>query len=75
MAGVWDFEQPQGEEAVVKLLLFGPAQEVVLEGIRREACRVGRFIAGAEVRLMECASMTPLTQRTGGGFMSPLRGC
>ena len=36
---------------------------------------VNLYMAGEEVRVRECHTMTPLPTRTAGGFMSPLKGC
>lgn len=71
IAGVWDFTEDT--EPMVKLLLFEKVQESSLRNIYKEARRTGKFIAGKEVRVKECDSMVPLTQRTAGGFMSPLK--
>jgi len=71
--GVWDFEG--GEDPVVKLFLFRHIGQDALDGISAQAQRLGRFIAGREVRIRECDTMVPLTERTAGSFMSPLRGC
>ncbi|MBI2184477.1 MAG: AlkZ family DNA glycosylase [Thaumarchaeota archaeon] len=67
--GVWDFEEP-----FVKIFLFnndGGAE--VLREIRSSAKKVGSFISGEEVTIKTCDSMLPLTQRTMGGAMSPLK--
>ena len=71
--GVWDFEG--GEDPVVKLFLFEPIGQDALDGIYAQAQRLGRFMAGREVQVRECDAMVPLTERTAGSFMSPLRGC
>jgi hypothetical protein len=71
--GVWDFEG--GEEPVVKLFLFEPMGRDALDKVHVEAQRLGRFIAGREVQIRECDAMVPLTERTAGSVMSPLRGC
>jgi hypothetical protein len=71
--GVWDFEG--GEDPVVKLFLFGPIGQDALDKVYAQAQRLGRFMAGREVQVRECDAMVPLTERTAGSFMSPLRGC
>ena len=73
VAGVWDFEE--GETPVVKLLLFGEVDPDMMERIRAEAYSVGQFISDQEVDLKLCRSMKPLTRRTAGGMMSPLKDC
>jgi hypothetical protein len=73
VVGVWDFAEE--ENPVVKLLLLEKVEAGALKQIRLEAKRIGMFIAGKEARIRECDSMTPLTHRTAGGFMSPLKRC
>jgi len=46
-----------------------------LNEIYLRAQDIGRFVADREVKIRECDSMIPLTRRTAGGVMSPLRGC
>jgi hypothetical protein len=67
--GVWDFE-----ELFIKVFLFDRAEADVLEEVQRKAKSVGVFISGKEVKTKECSSMIPLTQRTAGGVISPLKG-
>jgi len=70
-AGVWDvYEKPS---PLVKLFLFEEVQNKVLKDIHAMAKRMGRFIVEKQVRIKDCDSMTPLTRRTAGGFMSPLK--
>ncbi len=71
VVGVWDFKE--GKEPVVKLLLLEEVENSVLTDIYMKAQKIGRFIADKEVKIKECDSMVPLTRRTAGGFMSPLR--
>lgn len=71
--GVWDFEE--GKEPKVKIRLFEKKDSAVMKDITSGAENVGKFICGKEVRVQECRSMTPLTERPMGGFMSPLKGC
>ncbi|MFB0504033.1 MAG: winged helix DNA-binding domain-containing protein [Candidatus Bathyarchaeia archaeon] len=73
VAGVWDFADD--DEPLVKIFLFGKVEESVLNGIYLKAQDIGRFIADKEVGIRECDSMIPLTRRTAGGVMSPLKGC
>lgn len=73
VAGVWDFADD--EEPLVKIFLFDEVEENVLNEIYLKAQDIGRFIADKEVEIRECDSMIPLTRRTAGGVMSPLRGC
>ncbi len=71
VVGVWDFKE--GKESVVNLLLLEEVENSVLTDIYMKAQKIGRFIADKEVKIKECDSMVPLTRRTAGGFMSPLR--
>lgn len=69
--GVWDFED--GNPATVKLFDFEKTSPDVWEKVCAHARRMGAFIAGDEVNLQICTPMTPLPQRTAGGFMRPLK--
>jgi hypothetical protein len=71
--GVWDFED--SEEPLVKIFLFQKIGKTLREEIFVEAERLGEFIAEAKVKVKECESMVPLTERTAGSMMSPLKGC
>jgi hypothetical protein len=73
VAGVWDFVEDGGP--VLMFHLFDRAQyEPHLPEIARKASAMGFFIASTQVRLKECRSMVPLTKRTPGAVMSPLKG-
>jgi len=69
--GVWDFTK----EPSVKLFLFEEVERSVLRKIYLKAQKIGKFISDKEVQIKECESMVPLTRRTAGGVMSPLKGC
>jgi len=73
IVGVWDFDEEK--DPAVKILLFEKAEPNVLREIYSRAKKIGEFISGEEVRIKQCRSMVPLTERTMGGFMSPLKGC
>ena len=73
IVGVWDFDE--GKEPTVKILLFEKTGSYVLREIYSRAKQIGKFIFGKEVQIRQCHSMIPLTERTMGGFMSPLKGC
>ena len=66
--GVWDFIEP-----FVKLFLFGNIESSSFDEIYCKTKSIGAFILGKQVTVKECDSMIPLTQRTAGGFMSPLK--
>jgi hypothetical protein len=69
--GVWDFKEDK--TAQVKLFLFEEVEKNILKDIHTSAQKVGKFISEKEVKISEFDSMTPLTKRTAGGFMSPLK--
>ena len=66
--GVWDFQ-----ELFVKIFLFNDIKATILKEIYSKARNVGTFISGKEVKIKKCDHMIPLSQRTAGGFMSPLK--
>ena len=69
--GVWDFEEKS--EPVMKIHLFQEVTDEVPEKLCFKAQQLGQFIADKEVRVKKMPTMVPLTQRTAGAFMSPLR--
>lgn len=69
--GVWDTEQKP--EKLVKLHLFYPIEEDLRKKIYSKAQELGKFIFESKVQIKEIESMTPLTNRTAGGFMTPLK--
>lgn len=71
--GVWDFEEDKIPQ--VKLFFFKEVEENLLRGIYSKGEKIGKFICGRGVHIKECDFMIPLTQRTMGGFMSPLKDC
>jgi hypothetical protein len=73
VVGVWDFGEE--ERPLFKLLFFHQPSPEILNDVRHEALRLGKFIAESEVQLVDCDSMPPLIERTAGAFMSPLKGC
>jgi hypothetical protein len=73
VVGVWDLSGDR--QPCVKLLLFEKADQNVLDEIRFKARRTGRFFFDKDIETKECDHMTPLTRRTAGGFMSPLKNC
>lgn len=68
--GIWDFEEAP---SVVKVLLFEDTGKSVLREIHQEAERIGKFIAEKNVKVQHRDYMAPLSKRTAGGFMSPLK--
>lgn len=70
IAGVWDID-----ESRLKYLLFSKVTDDVRNQIHVHAEKLGRFIIGKEPAISECKKMLSLTERTAGGFMSPLKYC
>lgn len=71
--GIWDeVEKPV---PLLKLFLFKKTTEDVLEKILVEGKKIGKFITKRDVDIKICEEMIPLTKRTMGGFMSPLKDC
>ncbi|MFX0180802.1 MAG: winged helix DNA-binding domain-containing protein [Candidatus Hodarchaeota archaeon] len=71
--GVWDvMEKP---DPIVKMLIFEKIDEIILDKAYKDAKRIGEFIMEKKVQIKECKQMIPLTKRTAGGFMTPLKDC
>lgn len=68
IVGVWDVDRSR-----VKYFLFLCVGNDIRSQIRTQASKIGRFFFGVEPEIEECRKMLPLTERTAGGFMSPLR--
>jgi hypothetical protein len=73
VVGVWDYQEDG--EGTIKLLVFCPVAADLRHRICEHAQRLGKFIADGDIEVKECTSMVPLTRRSAGGFMSPLKGC
>ncbi|MFX1376185.1 MAG: DNA glycosylase AlkZ-like family protein [Promethearchaeota archaeon] len=71
--GVWDTESKK--ENIVKLYLFQQLEQELRSELHSKAQEVGKFFFDEDVEIEECRSMMPLTERTAGGFMTPLNGC
>ena len=71
VVGVWDFSE--GPKPTVKVFLFHELEKSILRIVQSRARAIGRFIGDKAVAIEMCDQMVPLTQRTAGGFMSPLR--
>lgn len=70
IAGIWDLE-----ETMAKVFYLTDVGKDVHRKIRAKIADVGKFIEEKPVNVKVCQSMVPLTQRTAGSFMSPLKGC
>jgi len=71
--GVWDIAEK--DEPSVKLFLFEEVKKAAFNSICLMAKKTGKFIVDKEVQIKECRSMVPLTQRTAGSVMTPLKDC
>ncbi len=71
--GVWDTEE--NPEPVVKFHLFQSIENDLLNDLYSQMEEIGHFFFDEKVDIKECESMTPLTKRTAGGFMTPLKDC
>ena len=73
VVGVWDIiEKPEPQ---IKLYLIREIEKSIMKKIEEEAKKIGKFITEKDVDIRKCKKMTPLTKRTMGGFMSPLKDC
>ncbi len=71
--GIWDVvEKPN---PLIKLFLFKKIEEPIMVEITSEGKKIGKFITGQNIEVKHCEDMIPLTKRTMGGFMSPLKDC
>jgi hypothetical protein len=71
LSGVWDCPLA---ERTIKFFLFEETDVATRKKIVADAKLIGKFIHGMPVRVEECRSMVPLTERTVGAVMSPLKG-
>lgn len=71
VVGIWDFQEKPGP--VVKLYFFKPVEDRIMESIIPQAKQMGAFLAGQDVEIKLCTDMVPLSQRTAGSFMAPLK--
>lgn len=71
--GVWDVEQVGDSE--VKLYFFQELQPSVMKEVLSQAERLGKFLTERALDIRICESMQPMTERSMGGIMTPLKGC
>ncbi|MFX1306945.1 MAG: DNA glycosylase AlkZ-like family protein [Promethearchaeota archaeon] len=71
--GVWDTEKKP--KPTLKFHLFNPIEKDILDELYSKANKIGEFYFDKKIEIKECPSMIPLTERTAGGFMSPLKNC
>lgn len=70
VVGIWDWD-----EGFVKVCYLKELGKSMRKGIRAKLSQTGKFITGETVPVRECRSMIPLTKRTAGSFLSPLKDC
>ncbi|MCJ7649699.1 MAG: winged helix DNA-binding domain-containing protein [Candidatus Lokiarchaeota archaeon] len=71
--GIWDFQTKP--DPTVKILLFEKLTKEILNVIKKQARLIGEFILEQEVKIQECSNPEPLTKRSAGTFMRPLKNC
>jgi len=71
VAGVWDFVATPSPE--LRLLFFDSLDDLTRRRVRALAAEVGEFLTDGPADVVELDRMTPLTDRTAGRFLSPLR--
>jgi len=71
VVGVWDFHEDP--KPTVEVFLFHKLQKSLLRVLESRARAMGKFMGDHAAAIEMCDQMVPLTQRTAGGFMSPLR--
>lgn len=69
--GVWGLEEDK--ESKVKIYLFKKVEKGLKSEIRNKAKDIGEFIVDGDVKVRESRKMVPLTKRTAGSFMAPLK--
>jgi hypothetical protein len=70
VAGVWDVQE---EPPTVLLFSFRSLEPEAWRRVEAAARTTGRFVTGREVRLQVCDTMVPLTRRSAGHVMAPLK--
>jgi hypothetical protein len=70
--GVWDVIR--APELKAKLFLFHDIDDEVNNAVKGKLRSVARFILEEEVEVQTCQDMAPLSEKTAGSFMSPLKG-
>ncbi|TFG17436.1 MAG: hypothetical protein EU531_03300 [Promethearchaeota archaeon] len=69
--GIWDVIQKP--KPICKLYFFEDVNDNIVNMVTSKAKKLATFITGKELDIHICKSMLPLTERTMGGFMSPLK--
>ncbi len=69
--GIWDvILKPK---PTCKLYFLKEIDDTILKKVNSKARKLSKFITGKELEIHICKSMVPLTEKTMGGFMSPLK--
>ncbi len=71
--GIWDFEKKPKPK--VKFLLFNQVNELILNEIKQQAKKIGKFVLEQDFQIQQCTDSLPLTKRSAGTFMRPLKNC
>lgn len=71
--GIWDFYNKPAP--IMKLHLFEKLNEAIMNKINEEGTKMGNFLSNKKIRLKLCDKMLPLTKRTAGSFLTPLKNC
>ncbi|MFX1315782.1 MAG: winged helix DNA-binding domain-containing protein [Promethearchaeota archaeon] len=69
--GVWEVEEKS--EPLFKFYLFNSIEDYLKNELYDKAQKIGKFYLDKRVQIKEFKSMIPLTERTAGGFMAPLK--
>lgn len=70
ITGIWDIDE---KESLCKLFLLKKVPAKTAKNVISKLSAMGEFITGRPVMVKPVSSMIPLTQRSSGGFMSPLK--
>jgi len=71
--GIWDYKAGKGTSLPIYWL--EEPDKKIRDIVQEKAEELGEFICGGPVEAKLCRTMKPLTQRTMGGFLSPLKDC
>jgi hypothetical protein len=71
--GIWDFQSKP--EPIIKVLFFERESKDILQEVFENARKIGEFLLEEEVKVKQCNNPIPLTKRTAGTFMRPLKEC
>ena len=71
VVGIWDFED--ADPPIVKVFDLNEVNSDCKKEIAAQALETGRFISGQDIQVRVCERMTPLTKRSAGSMMAPLK--